>query len=116
MHGAKPSCPRGLAAHLATMSEEVEGHLAKEEQVLFPLIVAGVGERARMPMHVMMLEHEDHGESLRRTRELTANLVPPPEACTSWRALYLGLEQLEAELFEHIHLENNVLFPRVLNE
>lgn len=115
VHAEKPSCPRGLADHLARMADEIEQHLAKEEQVLFPMIlVTGGDARARMPVHVLMREHEDHGEALRRTRELTANLVPPPEACATWRALYLGLEQLEADLFEHIHLENNVLFPRIL--
>jgi regulator of cell morphogenesis and NO signaling len=48
-------------------------------------------------------------------RELATGYVPPPEACATWRALYAGLEKLEAELMEHIHLENNVLFPHALN-
>ena len=68
-----------------------------------------------MPVRVMMQEHDDHGASLRRLRELATDFVPPPEACATWRALYAGLEKLEAELMEHIHLENNVLFPRALN-
>ena len=62
----------------------------------------------------MEAEHVDHGENLARMRALAGDLVPPPEACTTWRALYLGLGTLERELMEHIHLENNVLFPRVL--
>jgi regulator of cell morphogenesis and NO signaling len=117
VHADKAACPHGLAAHLTTVSEEVERHLSKEEQILFPMILrSGGGGYARMPVHVLMLEHEDHGEALRRTRGLTADLVAPPEACATWRALYLGLEQLEADLFAHIHLENNVLFPRVLED
>ena len=62
----------------------------------------------------LLAEHVDHGENLARMRALAGDLVPPPEACTTWRALYLGLGNLERELMEHIHLENNVLFPRVL--
>lgn len=115
VHGEKPSCPRGLTRHLEETMAAVESHLSKEEQVLFPLIRAGRGPMALMPVKVMMQEHEDHGESLRRTRELTADLNPPPEACTTWRALYAGLTRLEAELMEHIHLENYVLFPRALD-
>lgn len=114
VHGDKPSCPRGLADHLAATADDLEAHLMKEEQVLFPLILRGGGRSAGMPIRIMTLEHEGHGDALRRTRELTGDLVPPPEACASWKALYLGLEQLEADLFEHIHLENNVLFPRAL--
>jgi regulator of cell morphogenesis and NO signaling len=113
-HGNKASCPRGLAAHLRQVHEAVLEHLAKEEQVLFPLISAGHGSRANGPVQAMEHEHREHAVNLRRIRELTQDLVPPPEACTSWRALYLRLDQLEAELMEHIHLENNVLFPRAL--
>jgi len=113
-HADKASCPRGLAAHLHAIHENVLDHLAKEEQILFPLIRAGRGPLAGAPIHVMELEHEDHAENLKRTRTLTADLTTPEEACTTWRALYLGLLELERELMEHIHLENNVLFRRAL--
>ncbi len=115
VHAAKAACPHGLAQHLAQVAEALESHLAKEEKILFPMIQGGHGAMARMPVNVMMQEHDDHGEALRRTRQLTGDLALPPEACNSWRALYAGLERLERELMEHIHLENNVLFPRVLN-
>lgn len=114
VHADKPSCPRGIASHLEAVHQAVLDHLAKEEQVLFPIIAAGHGRRAGGPVHVMEMEHEDHAANLRRTRELTADLVAPDEACATWRALYLRLGALEAELMEHIHLENNVLFPRAL--
>jgi len=113
-HGAKASCPHGLAAHLTTMHEAVLEHLAKEERILFPLILAGRGAQAAAPINVMEVEHEDHRATLLQTRQLTAGLVAPPEACATWRALYLRLEDLERELMEHIHLENNVLFCRAL--
>lgn len=115
VHGKKTTCPHGLAALLAQLADELSQHMAKEEQVLFPAIRDGRrGGPVHMPIRMMMQEHDDHGENLRRVRELAAGYAPPPEACATWRALYAGLERLEAELMEHIHLENNVLFPRAL--
>ena len=113
-HADKASCPRGLRAHLEAVHAAVLDHLAKEEQVLFPMILAGRGRMVAGPISVMESEHDDHAADLRETRRLTADLVPPAEACTSWRALYLRLGAFEAELMDHIHLENNVLFRRVL--
>lgn len=114
VHGEKPACPRGLAAHLERVAEEMELHMQKEEQVLFPLIQNGQGRHAAMPVQVMEEEHRDHGANLAKLRELAHDFEPPEEACTTWRALYLGLAQLEEDLMHHIHLENNVLFPRAL--
>ncbi len=113
-HAEKASCPRGLQAHLQETYQAVIEHLAKEEQVLFPMILAGRGRMAAGPVHVMEAEHDDHGESLRKIRRLTNDLVAPDEACPTWQALYLRLAAFEAELMDHIHLENNVLFRRVL--
>jgi regulator of cell morphogenesis and NO signaling len=113
-HGARPDCPHGLVEHLALMHEAVLEHLAKEERVLFPVILAGRGAAAGAPIHVMEVEHEDHRATLLRTRTLTGGLVAPDDACATWRALYLRLADLERELMEHIHLENDVLFPRAL--
>lgn len=113
-HADKPGCPVGLAALLDEVHEAVESHLAKEEQILFPLILHGRGPTAHMPVQVMTQEHEDHEQSLRHIRELTSDLQTPEHACASWRDLYGSLARLEAELLEHIHLENTVLFPRAL--
>ena len=115
VHGDKSSCPRGLADHLEHMSEELEQHMQKEEQLLFPMILGGRGRMASMPISVMEQEHQDHGRNLARMSVLAHEYVAPEEACNTWRALYLGLAELEAELMEHIHLENHVLFPRTLN-
>lgn len=115
VHAAKPTCPLGLAAQLEETQMELFRHMDKEEHALFPMITSGgVGARLHMPVRMMMVEHDDHGVNLRRLRALSGDFVPPPEACATWRALYVGLERLEAELMEHIHLENNVLFPRAL--
>jgi regulator of cell morphogenesis and NO signaling len=113
-HGDKTSCPHGLAAHLVAMHTEILEHLAKEEKILFPVIRAGGGSGASGPISVMQREHDDHGAALQRIRDLTTDYVPPAGACATWRALYLRLAELESELMDHIHLENNVLFPRVL--
>lgn len=116
VHADKPSVPKGLHDHLAMMHAEVLDHLLKEEHVLFPMILAGQGREAGAPVQVMEHEHKDHGRNLERLRELTDDLTPPAEACTTWRALYLRLAALESELMDHIHLENNILFPRALCE
>ncbi len=115
-HAAKASCPTGLAAHLRECHAAMLDHMEKEEQILFPLISSGMGNQTAGPVQVMEDEHREHALNLQRTRELTGDFSPPAEACTSWRALYLRLHELEAELMEHIHLENNVLFPRALCE
>lgn len=115
-HAEKPTCPAGLAGLLRRIHAAVLDHLAKEEQILFPMIVAGDGRRTAPPIQVMEHEHRDHGENLERIRGLTAGLVAPPEACATWQALYLRLDAFERELMEHIHLENNILFPRALCE
>ena len=114
VHGKKPSCPHGLAALLEQLEVELHEHMDKEEQVVFPAIQSGEGPRLQMPVRMMMQEHDDHGVSLERIRVRTGDYQPPPEACATWRALYSGLAKLEAELMQHIHLENNVLFPRAL--
>jgi regulator of cell morphogenesis and NO signaling len=69
-----------------------------------------------MPVRVMETEHDTHAERLRSIRALTGDLRLPPHACATWTALYRGLETIEAELMQHIHLENNVLFARATLE
>lgn len=113
-HFAKPGCPLGLTAQLEGVHADMLAHMAKEEQVLFPMILQGAGARASQPVHVMELEHEHHGTNLQRVRALTDDFTPPEHACVTWRALYLGLQQVDEELMHHIHLENNVLFRRAL--
>lgn len=116
VHGAKPDCPVGLADLLDEVRASVGSHLDKEERILFPLILEGRGSLAHMPIRVMTQEHEDHGRNLARIRSLTGDLRVPEHACASWRDLYASLARLELDLMVHIHLENSILFPRVLNE
>ena len=114
VHGDRPDCPVGLADHLTVMRQELESHMQKEEQVLFPMLRRGLGMMAGGPIHVMRMEHDDHGESLQRIADLTNNITLPRAACNTWRALYLGLRALREDLMEHIHLENNILFENAV--
>jgi regulator of cell morphogenesis and NO signaling len=117
VHAGEPCVPAGLAAVLTELLEDIERHMAKEEMILFPMIRRGArGEAVYMPVRVMESEHDIHGRQLAKVRELTRDLQLPPNACATWRALYDGLEALEADVMEHIHLENNVLFARATRE
>lgn len=113
-HADHPRTPRGLAALLSSMNDDVLDHLAKEECILFPLIASGRGAEAGAPIHCMEAEHDDTARALGQIRQLTGDFTPPEDACTSWHALLIRLRAFEAEFMEHIHLENNVLFPAAL--
>ena len=115
VHGDRADCPKGLSSHLEYMHGELENHMQKEEQILFPMIKTGEFFTAQGPIRVMEHEHEQHGDSLEMIAKLTDDITPPPFACVTWRALYTGLTQLREDLMAHIHLENNVLFPATHN-
>lgn len=110
VHGDRPECPRGLAALLVQMAEELESHMVREEEILFPLLRQGGTPAAQGPIAVMRDEHDGHGESLQHLEALTNDITLPRGACNTWRALYLGLATLRDDLMQHIHLENNILF------
>ncbi|MGD0184661.1 MAG: iron-sulfur cluster repair protein YtfE [Roseiarcus sp.] len=112
VHADHPAAPAGLADLLARMQAELESHMEKEEQVLFPLMLAGGNPMIVHPIGMMRHEHEEHGEQLKALAALTGDMTPPDGACNSWRALYAGLAKLAEDLTEHIHIENNILFPR----
>ncbi|SHJ90397.1 regulator of cell morphogenesis and NO signaling [Roseomonas rosea] len=112
VHGEKLEAPRGLADLLEDMGAELESHMQKEEQILFPLMRDGGHPMIGHPIAMMRHEHDDHGEHLRMLEALTNHGEAPPGACNTWRALYAGTRKLADDLMEHIHLENNILFPR----
>ncbi len=115
VHGDKPTCPRGLAKQLNLIRLDLENHMMKEEQILFPLIKQGMGQQAAGPISVMEHEHDEAGEQLEVVKFLTNNVTPPEGACNTWQALYNGINTFITDLMEHIHLENNLLFPRALS-
>ncbi len=112
VHAGHPQAPAGLADLLARMRGELESHMQKEEQVLFPLMLSGGHAMIRHPIAMMRHEHDDHGEELAAVTALTNDMTPPEDACNSWRALYAGLAKFAEDLTEHVHIENNILFPR----
>ncbi len=114
VHAGKPQVPTGLALQLQALADELESHMQKEERVLFPMIKSGMGAHATMPISVMEKEHEDAGEMVVSIMTLTHQLTLPEHACTTWKVLYQGVDEMLADLMNHIHLENSVLFPRAL--
>lgn len=112
VHREHPDVPKGLAAFLEETESELVSHMAKEEQVLFPMMKRGGSPMIEAPIDVMRHEHISHGERLETFERLTNGFTPPSSACNTWRALFNGLAALHDDLIEHVHLENNVLFPR----
>ena len=110
------------------LAEELLNHLPKEEEILFPAIRRMEGaERPelenvilpsslRMPMRIMEEEHERAGDLIKSIREKTNNYTVPPYGCPTYQLAFLMLQEFDNDLIQHIHLENNILFPRVINE
>jgi regulator of cell morphogenesis and NO signaling len=111
VHAQYPDVPAGLAEFLEQMNDDLGSHMQKEELVLFPMIRAG-HPMVSVLIAAMQAEHVDHGRSLEHLAALTHDMQPPDGACGSWRALYSGLHKLSNDLVDHIHIENNILFPR----
>lgn len=112
VHAGHPRCPQGLADALEAHLQEMESHMLKEEQVLFPMLARGMNAPARGPISVMLFEHDQHLDAVERIHQLTHDLILPEGACNSWRKLYEGLAFYGQELTQHIHLENEVLFAQ----
>jgi regulator of cell morphogenesis and NO signaling len=125
VHGERHPELVEVRATFEELRADLEPHLLKEERVLFPQIraldAAGDGPAPavpcgslRAPITVMLAEHDRAGELLGRLRERTGGFAVPADGCASYRALYTGLAELEADTHLHVHKENNVLFPAVL--
>ncbi len=112
VHANHSAVPKGLSDLLARMNGEMESHMQKEEQILFPMMRSGGNPMIVHPIGVMRHEHDSHGEELNALSELTDDLTLPEDACNTWRALYAGLGKFRDDLTEHIHIENNILFPK----
>lgn len=116
-----------ISALFQEVGREMIQHMQKEEQILFPHIDAverAAQEKAeieqpffvtvRNPIAAMMKEHDAAGDLVRQIRELSRDYAVPADACASYEALYRDLKEFEADLHEHVHLENNILFPRAV--
>lgn len=106
--------PAEMVPLLHTIQGELLSHMMKEERILFPMLKQGAGRAAAMPVRMMMHEHTEHEAALERLLEVTGNLQAPADACRSWQHLYSLAQELVDDLRDHIDLEDNILFARVL--
>jgi regulator of cell morphogenesis and NO signaling len=113
----------GLPETFAALRSELELHLQKEEIILFPAIKSfepGAGRphtcfaSVAQPIRMMEAEHDSAGSALERIHEITSNYSIPDYACITYKSMIAGLQELERDLHVHIHLENNILFPRAI--
>ena len=109
------------------LAEELKMHMHKEEMILFPFIkqiseakkngtqlIAGHFGTIQNPINMMESEHDGAGDVIKEIKELTNNFTPHVDACNTFKALYSKLEEYQNDLFQHIHLENNILFPKAI--
>jgi regulator of cell morphogenesis and NO signaling len=126
-HGKDHPEVEDIRSFFTELGKEMIMHMQKEEQILFPYVDAL--ERAanahgsveppffqtvKNPIYAMMKEHDAVGELVKQIRSLSAEYTAPADACTSFKTLYAGLKEFEADLHQHVHLENNILFPRAV--
>ena len=124
-HGDRHNELRKILEIFANLKLELDNHMQKEELILFPRIV-GLETLQKnynsttplnyleAPVSVMEHEHDDAGKLLDELRNLTSNYQPPADACTTYRLAFAALRSFETDLHKHIHLENNILFPKAL--
>jgi regulator of cell morphogenesis and NO signaling len=114
VHAEHPEVPKGLADEFEALRLDLEEHMYKEEMALFPLMLAREGMAIGHPIQKMLRDHRQHGAKLAHIEQMARAFVAPDDACRSWRALYAGSAKFVDDLREHIHIENDVLFPRFL--
>jgi len=127
VHGKNHPELQQIRSSFQGMALELTTHMMKEEMVLFPYIVrmeeAVIQKEPVLPppfgsvanpVTMMMHQHDSAGEALRAMRLASASYTPPGDACISYQTLYKALSDFEADLHQHIHLENNILFPRAI--
>ncbi|HET9746458.1 MAG TPA: hemerythrin domain-containing protein, partial [Chitinophagaceae bacterium] len=128
-HGERHPELRKIFQTFAAVKEEMEGHMKKEELILFPRIkemerLANRGKEQfqmnigylQSPINVMEHEHDHAGTQLNEIRLMTSDYTPPPDACTTYRLSFAALQAFEIDLHQHVHLENNILFPKAIQE
>lgn len=125
VHGNRHQELFAIRDHFAQVAEELSMHLVKEEEILFPYIRAlaaaeerGTGAPPNMfgtvmnPIRMMEAEHQSAGDEMERVRTLSKNYTTPPDGCTTYRVCFEELAAYDSDLRLHIHLENNILFPK----
>ena len=126
-HGANHSELLAIRDLLHQLFTDLKQHMFKEEQILFPFVIAleRANEQNRPapfapfgtvnnPIRMMMMEHDTAGDILREMRTLSSDYKVPADACISFKTFYEAIEAFEQDLHQHIHLENNLLFPKAI--
>jgi regulator of cell morphogenesis and NO signaling len=120
-HGDHRPALHEVHATFVRLKGEMESHMMKEERILFPIcrqldtaetLPASHCGSVNNPIAVMVHEHDDAGAALERIRQLTDNFTLPADACNTYRATFDSLQQLERDMHQHVHKENNILFPK----
>jgi regulator of cell morphogenesis and NO signaling len=123
VHGERHPELFGIRDEFASMASELASHMQKEELVLFPFVRKLATEQqpapppfgtVQNPIRMMMHEHSVEGDRLARITELTSGYTTPADGCTTYRVAFAMLKEFEEDLHHHIHLENNILFPRAI--
>ncbi len=127
VHGERHPELFEIRDHFFASATELSNHMKKEELILFPVIrrmeQAKFDKRkvetppfgtVRNPVSMMMHEHDNEGERFRKIAAISDNYTPPADACTTYRVAFETLKEFEADLHHHIHLENNILFPKAI--
>lgn len=126
-HGERRPEIRRIRTLFIEVGQEMIMHMQKEEQILFPYIDAlekaksthsslepPFFQTVRNPIQAMMSEHDSAGDLVKQIRKVSLDYTLPSDACTSYRVLYQDLREFEVDLHQHVHLENNILFPRAI--
>ena len=127
VHGERHPELYEINEHFLAAAGELAAHMKKEELILFPFVrkmAKAKHENSKLetppfgsvenPIHMMMHEHSTEGERFRKIEELSNNYTPPSDACNTYRVTFALLKEFEADLHLHIHLENNILFPKAI--
>ena len=125
VHGTNHPELQRINSEFEALASELLDHMIDEEIVLFPYITrmeeCGMGQRTvepsglsslRQPVATLVFQHDSAGDKLRAIRQASGDYRAPEDACMTYRAVFRALAELEADLHQHIHLENNILFPR----
>lgn len=112
VHGDHPDAPIGLANLLERIQSDLHSHMHREELMLFPLMERGDHQALTRPIEQIRHEHDVEAGHLAELEHVTGGFHLPEGACNSWRALYAGAKKFADDLVQHMHLENEVLFPR----
>jgi regulator of cell morphogenesis and NO signaling len=129
VHGSRHEELDEIRDEFLNLKDDMLSHLEKEEQMLFPYIKELVGrvnagekqqERPTFgavenPVRLMEIEHDEAGDAMEKIQQLSNNFTPPEDACATYRVLFQNLKGFQEDLHKHVHLENNILFPKALD-